>query len=176
MAVSNLINGVDWYSLSDLAFLSTTKLPAGAAFYPSSGITYIKDGASVVLGGADGSAHILSRDKGAKNLEHHGTSPTSHQSCSNLGPQETLVSYNQRYVALTTPGTCSAYFHGLNKAFAPNVKGQGLIAAGTDGLHGQATVIIWMYTEKRAKSRISVVTIQRLIPAVSLRREPLCIT
>ena len=78
MAVSNLINGIDWYSLSDLAFLSTTKLPAGAIFSPLSALAYIEDGASVVLGDADGSAHILSRDKGVKILEHDGTSPTPH--------------------------------------------------------------------------------------------------
>lgn len=77
------------------------------------------------------------------------------------------MSYDQWCVALATLGTHSTYFHDLNKAFVPNIKGLGLIAAGTDGLRGQATVIIWTYTENRAKSRISFVTIQRLIPAVS---------
>lgn len=86
MAVSNLINGIDWYSLSDLTFLSTTKLPTEAVFHPSSALTYIEGGTSVVLGGADGNAHILSREKGAKNLKHHGTNPTSYWSCSNSGP------------------------------------------------------------------------------------------
>lgn len=74
MAVSNLINGVDWYSLSDLVFLSTTKLPAGAVFSPLSALAYIEDGVSVVLGDADGSGHILSRKKGVENLKHDGTS------------------------------------------------------------------------------------------------------
>ena len=77
MVISNLINGVDWYSLSDLAFLSTTKLPAGAVFSPLSALAYIEDGASIVLGDADGSAHILSRDKGVEKLEHNGMSPPS---------------------------------------------------------------------------------------------------
>jgi len=72
MAVSNQINGVDWYSLSGLAFLSTTKLPADAVFHPSSGLTYTQDGASVVLGGANGSAYILSREGGVKRLQHAG--------------------------------------------------------------------------------------------------------
>ena len=79
MAVSNLINGVDWYSLSDLVFLSTTKLPVGAVFYPLSAPVYSEDGVSVVLGGADGSAHILSRDKGVKSLRCDGASLLSHQ-------------------------------------------------------------------------------------------------
>ncbi|KAF9643352.1 hypothetical protein BDM02DRAFT_3191787 [Thelephora ganbajun] len=78
MAVSNLINGVDWYSLSDLAFLSTTKLPARAVFNPLSALTYSEDGTSVILGGANGSAHILGRDKGVRNLQHNGTSLPSH--------------------------------------------------------------------------------------------------
>lgn len=72
MAVSNLINGVDWYSISDLVFLSTTKLPAGAVFSPLSALAYIGDGTSVVLGDADGSAHILSRDKVIENLKPNG--------------------------------------------------------------------------------------------------------
>ena len=58
MVISNLINGVNWYSLSDLAYLSTTKLPAGAVFSPLSALAYIEDGASIILGDADGSAHI----------------------------------------------------------------------------------------------------------------------
>lgn len=78
MAVSNLINGVDWYSLSDLKFLSTTKVPAGAVFHSLSGLTYTEDGASVVLGGANGCAHILSRDQGAKNLHHIGMNRLLH--------------------------------------------------------------------------------------------------
>ena len=72
MAVSNLINGVDWYSLSNLAFLSMTKLPAGAVLHPLSGLTYTEGGASVVLGGANGSAYLLSRDQDTKNLQHTG--------------------------------------------------------------------------------------------------------
>lgn len=78
MAVSNLINGVDWYSLSDLAFLSTTKLPADTILSPSPALTYTEDDTSVVLGGVDGNAHILSRDKGVKILKHDGTSPLLH--------------------------------------------------------------------------------------------------
>ena len=78
IAVSNLINGVDWYSLSDLEFLSTTKLPAGAVFHPLSGLTHTGDGSSIVVGGANGSAHILSRDNGAKNLQHPGMVLLSH--------------------------------------------------------------------------------------------------
>ncbi|KAF9787389.1 WD40-repeat-containing domain protein [Thelephora terrestris] len=74
MAVSNLINGVDWYSLSNLTFLSTTKLPAGTAFCPSSALNSSEDGTPVVLGGAEGSAYILSRERGVKTLEHGGGS------------------------------------------------------------------------------------------------------
>ena len=77
-AVSNLTNGVDWYSLSDLAFLSTTELPAGAAISPSSTLAYSEDGASVVLGGADGSAFILGRNKEVKIL-NDGTSLSSYE-------------------------------------------------------------------------------------------------
>lgn len=73
MSVSNLINGVDWYSLSDLAFLSTTKLPAGAALCPLSAPVYSEDGISVVLGSAEENAYFLSRDKGVKSLDHGGT-------------------------------------------------------------------------------------------------------
>lgn len=79
------MGGVDWYSLSDLAFLSTTKLPAGVIFSPSSALTYTEDGTSVVLASADESAYILSRDKGIKTLRHDGMSPPTHRSCSDLG-------------------------------------------------------------------------------------------
>jgi hypothetical protein len=82
MAVSNLINGVDWYSLSDLMFLSTTKLPAGSVCYPLSTLTYSEDGTSIILGSAEGSAYILSRDKGVKILEHGGTSLPLREGCS----------------------------------------------------------------------------------------------
>jgi len=78
MAVSNLMNGVDWYSLSDLAFLSTTKLPAGTTLSPSPALTYTEDGTSVVLGGVDESAYILSREKGVKILKYDGMSLPSH--------------------------------------------------------------------------------------------------
>jgi hypothetical protein len=74
ITVSNLINGVDWYSLSDLAFLSTTKSPAEGEFSPSSALTYTEDGAAVVVGGTHGSAHILRRDKGVQNLDNGSTS------------------------------------------------------------------------------------------------------
>ena len=74
MAVSNLINGVDWYSLSDLAFLSTTKLPAGVVFSPLSAPTRFEDGVSVIIGGTNGSVHILGRDKDLLSLEQNGTS------------------------------------------------------------------------------------------------------
>jgi hypothetical protein len=81
MAVSNLMNGVDWYSLTDLSFLSTTKLPAETVFYPLSGLTYSEDGHSVVLGSADGNAYILDRDRGIKNLEHSGTNSHPCEGC-----------------------------------------------------------------------------------------------
>jgi len=74
MAVLNLVDGIDWYSLSNLAFLSTTKLPTGAVFYPSTTLAYSEDSASVVFGGADGGAHILSRNKWVTSLQHGGTS------------------------------------------------------------------------------------------------------
>lgn len=73
MAVSNLTNGIDWYCLSDLSFLYSTKLPAETVFHPSSELAYLEDEASVVLGSADGNAYILGRDKGVKILEHRGT-------------------------------------------------------------------------------------------------------
>jgi hypothetical protein len=87
MAVSNLTNGVDWYSLSDLTFLSTTKLPGGAVFYPSSAPTYSEDGNSVILGSANGSGYILHRYKGIKNLEHGGTNLHLRVGCSDLKPR-----------------------------------------------------------------------------------------
>lgn len=79
MAVSNLVNGVDWYSLSDPVFLSTTKLATGAAIHPLSTLAYTEDGASVVLGGVDGIAYILERNKGVKMLKRDGTDPPSYQ-------------------------------------------------------------------------------------------------
>ena len=74
MAVSNLTNGIDWYSLSDHTFLSTTKFPAGGELLPSSTLTYTEDGAAVIVGGTHGSAHILGRDKGVQILDHGGMS------------------------------------------------------------------------------------------------------
>ncbi|KAF9643983.1 hypothetical protein BDM02DRAFT_3132050 [Thelephora ganbajun] len=135
MAVSNLINGVDWYSLSDLAFLSTTKLPAGAVFNPSSALTYFENGTSVVLGSADRSAYILSCDKGVKNVKNDSTSLPLH------------------YATLTRLVEGSGVIQSV--AFAPTVQGQALIATGTGGLRGRATVTIWAYTEKKAKPGIS---------------------
>jgi hypothetical protein len=74
ITVSNLVGGVDWYSLSDLTFLSTTKFPAGGELLPSSTLTYTEDGAAVIVGGTHGSAHILRRDKGVHILDHGGMS------------------------------------------------------------------------------------------------------
>ena len=74
ITVSNLVNGVDWYSLSDHTFLSTTKFPAGGELLPSSTLTYTEDGAAVIVGGTHGSAHILGRDKGVQILDHGGMS------------------------------------------------------------------------------------------------------
>ena len=74
MAVSNLVGGVDWYSLSKLVFLSTTKLPAGGELLAPSTLTYTEDGAAVIVGGGRGSAHILERDKGVKSLDYDGMS------------------------------------------------------------------------------------------------------
>ena len=79
------MNGVDWYSLSDLVFLSTTKLPTGAAISPSSTLSCTEDGVSVVLGGEDGSTYILGRDKGVKILKHNGASVLSYQDSSDYG-------------------------------------------------------------------------------------------
>jgi len=84
MAVLNQVDGIDWYSLSDLALLSTTKFPGGAVLYPLSTLAYSEDGISVVLGGAGGSAHILSRDGGVKNLQHSGTNFPSRQGSSDV--------------------------------------------------------------------------------------------
>lgn len=78
IAVSNLVNGIDWYSLSGLKFLSTTKLPAGATFHPLSGLTFTGDGGSILLGGANGGAHILSRDNSAECLQNTGMSLLLH--------------------------------------------------------------------------------------------------
>lgn len=83
MAVSNLIDGIDWYSISSLAFLSTTKLPAGTVLYPLSSLTYIEDGASVVLGSANGGAYILGRDKVVENLKPEGKGLPLCEGCSN---------------------------------------------------------------------------------------------
>lgn len=61
-----------------------------------------------------------------------------------------------------------------DKAFAPAVQGRALIAAGTGGFGGRATVAIWTYAGGRTKHGIPFVTIQRVIPAVSSQRMPLC--
>ena len=60
-----------------------------------------------------------------------------------------------------------------DKAFAPAVQGRALIAAGTSGFSGRATVVIWTYEGGRMKHGIPFVTIQRVIPAVSPHCIPL---
>lgn len=79
-----------------------------------------------------------------------------------------MASYDQWYVGFTVSRICFAYLHRPGEAFTPNVGRKALVAAGTSGLHGRATVAIWTYPEKKAGSGISV-TIQRVvvIPAVS---------
>ena len=167
MAVLNLINGVDWYSLSDFSFLSTTKFPAGSVFYKSSMLTYLEDGASVVVGSADGSAYVLDRKTGIEKLEHRGTNLTLRGGCSDkkiLGGSKIVQSVVCGTYDLYMPST---YYRAHGKAFAPIVGGQSLIAMGTGGLDGRATVMIWVYVEKTRKNGISLWAIQGVVPAVS---------
>lgn len=58
---------------------------------------------------------------------------------------------------------------GFDKAFAPSVQGRALIATGTDGFGGQATVAIWTYTGVKKTSGLPFVPIQRFVPDVSPR-------
>ena len=170
MAISNLINGIDWYSLSDLVFLSTTKLPPGVVFHSSSGLTYCEDGAAVVLGGADGNAYVLGRDKGVKRLEHHGMGSISFLGHSNgvAGSSTAIQSVVRstpfcKLIILTSP------LH-PDKAFTHNARGRPFIATGTGGLHGQVKVTIWAYVIARERNGILFATMQCIMPAVS----PLC--
>jgi hypothetical protein len=165
MAVSNLINGVDWYSVTNFTFLSTTRLPAGTAFYPMSALTYLEDGASVVLGGADGSAYILDRDKGTKRLEHRGGNLPLRGDCADKDPRR--LQYNTiGGVSSPQPPPYLSLISAPWQAFASIVGGQALIATGTGELDGRATVTIWTYVEEKGKHGISFGTIRRVVPAV----------
>lgn len=165
MAVLNPIDGVDWYSLSDLSFLSTTKLPAGSVLYPLSTLTYLEDGTSVVVGSGDGSAYILDRKKCVERLEHRGTNlPPCGAALTRIsGGSDIIQSVVCGIYNLHTPST---YFPALCKTFAPTVGRQALIATGTGGLDGRATVTIWVYVEKTGKHGTSLGAIQGIVPAV----------
>ena len=60
---------------------------------------------------------------------------------------------------------------GIDKAFGPAVQGRALIATGTGGSGGRATVAIWTYAGGKMKHGIPFVMIQRVISTVS----PQCI-
>jgi hypothetical protein len=173
LAVSNLIDGVDWYSLSDLAFLSTTKLPAGTAFYPLSAITYLEDGTSIVLGSAEGSAYILSRDKGVERLEHGG----AHLLLYEIFSDWDLRRFTNHTIGgawnLRPPSYLPTYVRTICKAFAPTtLRKQALIATGTGELNGQAKITIWAWAEKQGTHGISFVAIQRALPVVGSSLAP----
>jgi len=74
-----------------------------------------------------------------------------------------MASYDRWYVEFTTPGIRLAHSCHPGKAFAPNVGGEALVAAGTSGLHGRATVAIWTYPEEKAGSGIPFTTIRRVV-------------
>ena len=58
MATSNLVDGVNWYSLSGSKLISSSKVPIAKDFSVSS-LAHIFDDDAVVIGGLSGQAYII---------------------------------------------------------------------------------------------------------------------
>ena len=60
MATSNLVDGVDWYSLSSSKLVSSSKVPISKSSSVSS-LAYIDGNNAIVIGGFSGQAYIVDR-------------------------------------------------------------------------------------------------------------------
>lgn len=58
MASINLLDGVDWYSLSNSKFITSSKVPISKGFSASS-MAYVDSGNKIITGGISGRAYIL---------------------------------------------------------------------------------------------------------------------
>ncbi|KAF9781592.1 hypothetical protein BJ322DRAFT_1111517 [Thelephora terrestris] len=71
LAVPNLIDGVDWYSLSKYTFISTTKPLYAQKLSDSSTPTFL-EGDKMIVGGTNGEAHIFGPENLFGSLGHTG--------------------------------------------------------------------------------------------------------
>lgn len=72
LGVTNLIDGVDWYSLSEYTFISTTK-PLYAQKLPDFSTPVFLGGENAVaIGGTNGKVHILGLENFLGSLDHDG--------------------------------------------------------------------------------------------------------
>ena len=72
MAVTNLVDGVDWYSLSECTFISTTKPLYAQELSDSSAPVFLDGGDRVAIGGTNGKAYILGLGNFLGSLDHNG--------------------------------------------------------------------------------------------------------
>jgi len=88
MAASNLLDGVDWYSLSSSKLISSSKIPISTSPSDSS-LTYVDGGNAIVIGGLAGQAYIVDCQTFdvRQELDHNGTYTTICYSATNTVTQ-----------------------------------------------------------------------------------------
>ena len=72
LVVANLVDGVDWYSLSEYTFISATKPLYAQRLSCSSTPVFLEGDNVVVVGGTNGKAHIFGVENFLDSLDHKG--------------------------------------------------------------------------------------------------------
>ena len=80
LAASNLLDGVDWYSLSSSKPISSSKIPISKSSSVSS-LVYVDDSNAIVIGGLSGRAYIVDSQKFdiRQELNHNGAYTYDHR-------------------------------------------------------------------------------------------------
>jgi hypothetical protein len=102
MAVSNLFDGVDWYSTSPQKHTYSVKIPISDNF--PTPLSYIDGGSALLIGGTSGKAHII--DCKSLNvlqvLDHNGAVSSPVEIPGNVNPRDQRMdAFNQSYVLFT---------------------------------------------------------------------------
>ena len=76
IAISNRLDGVDWYSLSSFKLISSSTIPISKGSSVSS-LVYVDGDDAIVIGGLSGLAYIVDCQTFdvRQELEHHGVYP-----------------------------------------------------------------------------------------------------
>lgn len=82
IVVSNLYDGLDWYSIADRALSHTVQCPINQQMNLPIPVLFTRDGGTIITGGTCGSVRVLdaSTSETIQTLPHSGESPP-HFSC-----------------------------------------------------------------------------------------------